>query len=365
MGVGCGGENQFMTPFLSCIYVMDELPFMEFLPWRESLDSVLRFADEVIVVHGGKTDATGKCPSLDYLRSLHDSRIRVSVFLWPEKFDWRQIALTCTFGHLQVRGEWCFRALADEVFPDNFEGIRKELESQPEYIKIVSVDRLYMLGNQYACPFHDKPLFFRNDRSVGYGTVNPAQGESASYLLFDDPLETDRWFDGNDIVSIRERSFIRDPKGIERLQRGEVPCGYRGVSTDNMTITLPVGVLNVDVNFYPDKVLLEQKNMSQYGYQRLPFEYPHRPILSRDELANALEKKIRGMIKAGKLIRVQIPEALHQFIDKHCETTNRVRRLCEDEYGLPWNRLSRNASVLRRIMTLASNRLRNLSWMYL
>lgn len=354
-----------MTPFLSCIYVMDELPFMEFWPWRESLDSVLKFADEVIVIHGGKTDSMGKCPSLDYLRSLQNSRLRIEIFPWPENFDWRQIARTCTYGHLFAQGQWCFRALADEVFPDDFVAIRKHLEQQPEQIKIVSVDRLYMLGNQYACPFHDKPLFFRNDRSIGYGTVNPAQGEAASYLLFDDPLETDRWFDGRDVAQVRKRSILRDPNGIERLQRGETPCGYRGESTSRMTITLPMGVLNVDVNYYPENELLDQKDMSQHGYQRLPPEYPHRQVLTHAELGDALERKIRGMIRAGKLLRVQIPESLHQFIDRQDGTTNRVRRLCECEYGLPWNRLSKNDRVVRRFKTLISNRLRNLIGMNL
>ncbi|MCI5140221.1 MAG: glycosyltransferase family 2 protein [Candidatus Electrothrix sp. ATG1] len=348
-----------MNPFLTCIYVIDELPFLKYWPWKESLDSVLKFADEVIVVHGGKTDSKGRSPSLDYLRSLQNSRLRIETFTWREDFDWRQIARTCTFGHILARGQWCFRALADEFFPSDFLKIRKYLEQQPEHIKIVSVDRLYMLGNKYACAFHDKPLFFRNDHSIGYGTVNPAQGDAASYGLFDDPIETDLWFDGSTVVSNSKASLIRDTHGIERLRLGETPRGYRGETTSRMTAILPLGVLNTDVNYFPDERLLDQKELSQFGYQRLPPEYPKRRVLSRDETRKALEKKICEMIKRGKLLHVDLPESLHQFIDKQNETTNCIRRLCEDRYGLPWNRLSKKSLSIKYIKTLVSNRLRN------
>ncbi|MCI5116236.1 MAG: glycosyltransferase family 2 protein [Candidatus Electrothrix sp. AX1] len=348
-----------MNPFLSCIYVIDELPFLKYWPWKESLGSVLKFADEVIVVHGGKTDSKGRSPSLDYLRSLQNSRLRIETFTWREDFDWRQIARTCTFGHILARGQWCFRALADEFFPSDFLKIQKYLEQQPEHIKIASVDRLYMLGNKYACPFHDKPLFFRNDLSIGYGTVNPAQGEAASYLLFDDPIETDFWFNGSAVVSNAETSILRDTQGVERLHQGETPRGYRGETTSHMTATLPLGVLNTDVNYFPDDVLLDQKELSQLGYQRLPPEYPQRRVLSPDETRKALEQKICGMIQRGKLLHVDLPESLHEFIDKQNETTNCIRRLCEETHGLPWNRLSKKTLSIKYIRTLASNRLRN------
>lgn len=348
-----------MDPFLSCIYVIDELPFLKYWPWKESLDSVLKFADEVIVVHGGKSDSSGCCPSLDYIQSIQSPKLSVLIFPWPDDFDWRQIAKTCTFGHIHAEGQWCFRALADEVFPDDFIRIQDMLKQQPEHIKIVSVDRLYMLGNKYACPFHDKPLFFRNDHSIGYGTVNPAQGEAASYLLFDDPIETDLWFDGSNIVSNAETSILRDVQGIERLRQGETPRGYRGDSTSQMTAILPYGVLNTDVNYFPDEILLDQKELSQLGYQRLPSEYPKRRLLPRNESREVLEKKICGMIQRGKLLHVDLPKCLHQFIDKQDETTNCIRRLCEDTHGLPWNRLSKKKLSIKYIKTLASNRLRN------
>jgi len=322
----------------------------------------LKFSDEVIVVHGGKTNEKGGCPSLDYIRSLQEPRLRILTFPWPEDFEWRQIARTCTFGHLHARGQWCFRVLADEIFPDDFIRIREYLKKLPSDKKIVSVDRLYMLGNKFACAFHGKPLFFRNDKSIGFGSVNPAQGDAASYGLFDDPIETDRWFDGDRVISLFEQSIIRDPKGQERLMRGETPVGFRGESTSKMTSLFPVGVLNVDVNFHPDDALLSQKDMSQNGYQRLPPEYPRRPVLSRAQLGATLEYKIHKMIKTGKLYRVSLPETLHQFVDRKDAIQNRVRHLCEYEYGLPWNRLAGKARKYRCVKTILRNKLNNLRW---
>lgn len=345
---------------LSAIYLIDEFPHLDYVPWKESIDSVLRIADEIIVVHGGKRDGEGGRPAYQYLVDLQDPRIRILEFPWPAIFDWRQIARSCTFGHLHARGKWCFRVLADEVLPPELSKIRDELEFAPQEVKIVSVSRWYLLGNKYACPFHDKPLFLRNDKSVGYGTVNPAQGDGASYLLYDDPMDTDHWFDGSQKIDIRSSSILRDPKGMDRLLHGETPLGYRGPEVDAYTKTLPFGILNVDVNFFPDKMLLEQKSLSQEGYQRLPLEYPHRHVKTPEQLAEALLVKIRGMLWRCQLIEVSLPEQLLVFIDRHDNVQNRVRCLVEREYGLPWNRISRFSSPARRIWTFAMNRLRRI-----
>jgi hypothetical protein len=109
--------------------------------------------------------------------------------------------------------------------------------------------------------------------------------------LFDDPIETDFWFDGSAVVLNYDTSLIRDAQGIERLRQGETPRGYRVETTSLMTEMLPFGVLNTDVNYFPDEILLDQKEMSQLGYQRLPPEYPKRRELSRNETKISLEKK--------------------------------------------------------------------------
>jgi hypothetical protein len=342
------------TPFLSAIYVIDELPLLDRLPWRESMQSVLQFADEVIVVHGGKTQGGGRRETVEYLERLRDPRIRIYVFPWPEDFDWRQIARTCAFGHLKASGEWCFRVLADEVFPEDFQEMPRMLRSLPPEKDTVSVERLYMLGCQYACAFHDKPLFFRNNRSLGYGTINPEQGPAASQLLFDDPLDCDHVFENGRPRKV-ERSILRDPEGERRLCGGEVPCGYRDV-TEKGLVRIPKGLLNVDVNFVPDDLLLMQKEISQEGYLRLPPDYPHRPRMTREQMATALQQKIRDMLDHGMLRRVCPPAPLLDFMDRQESVHNIVRNLCEDVHGLPWNRVSKRGGVLRQGVTLLTNR---------
>jgi hypothetical protein len=347
-----------MGTLLSAIFLIDEFPHLDYVPWRESAASVLRVADELIVVHGGKRGEGDRRIVYDYFHRLGDPRVKLLEFPWPDVFDWRQIARSCTFGHLQAQGEWCFRILADELLPKEFETLRQTLPRLPSTVKIVSVDRLYLLGNSYACPFNGKPLFFRNDKSIGYGTVNPAQGEAASYLLFDDPLDTDHWFDGHEVVTIRDQSILRRPDGLDCIHRGETPRGYRGPELDTYTLTLPLGIFNTDVNFFPNSFMRAQKELSQQGYQRLPPEYPHRPVLSQQQLEFALIEKIRRMIRSNKLIRVSLPESLHAFIDGCDDVHNQVRHLCEEEYGLPWNRISPRASKSRRFLTLGSNIIR-------
>ncbi len=336
---------------LSTIFIVDELQHLDCLPWRESAQSVLRFADELIVVHGGKCQADGSQPTWDYFQSLQDPRVKLLRFPWPEDFDWRQIARSCTYGHLHATGQWCMRVLADEVFEDGFVRVRDILEQAPESQRMVLVERLYMLGSEYAYPF-DINLIFRNDKTLGFGTVNPAQGEAAMPILFDGPIETDLWYEGGRVIPIRDDSILRDPRGAERLLAGETPRGYRPPELRDYR-RAPLGVFNVDVNYFPDSGIIAQKETSQGGYERLPPEYGRRRICKGDEVLAALSGKIRSMIADGRLRRVAIPAPLSRFQERHASERSVVRRVCE-EYGLSWDPNAMRPSPLRRLITITA-----------
>jgi hypothetical protein len=341
-----------VRPLLSAIFIIDELPSLERLPWRESVHSTLRFVDELIVVHGGKRNADGRQPAWEYLQGLDDPRIQIHHFPWPEDFDWRQIGRSCAYGHLHARGQWCLRVLADEVFADDFKRVRDVLSNAEESLRLVLCDRLYMLGREYAQPYHIQ-LIFRNDKTLGFGAVNPAQGGSAMPALFDGPIETDLWFDGKEVVSIREDSILRDARGAERLLAGETPHGYRPPELRNATY-VQLGLFNVDVNYFTDEEIICQKEISQGGYERLPAVYGRpRDFPKGRSILGAVSDKIRQMIETGCLRRVRVPESLARFQDRQAGHSNVVRRVCE-AHGFRWDGTQPPLSPLQRFSRISA-----------
>lgn len=340
---------------LSAVFIIDELPHLECLPWRESVHSALKFVDELIVVHGGKRNAAGQQPTWEYLQNLNDPRIQLHHFPWPEVFDWRQIGRSCAYGHLQARGKWCMRVLADEVFADDFSQIRNILTNADESLRMVLVERLYMLGYEFAYPYHIQ-LIFRNDKTLGFGTVNPSQGGSAMSSLFDGPIETDLWYNGKEVISIREDSIIRDPNGTKRLLDGETPRGYRPPEIKN-AINLKLGLFNVDVNYFTDAQILSQKQTSQGGYDRLPKEYFFRLFPKGNAILDALSNKQRSMVTDGRLKRVTVPTGLIAFHQQHCGVDNPTFRTCKT-YCLPWDPHAPKPSATKRWLKLTLGRMR-------
>lgn len=319
---------------LSAIFVVDELPHFVYVPWREAALSALRFSDELIVIHGGKTDPLGRQPILDYFKQLNDPRIRLFTFPWPIEFEWSQIARSLTYAHLHAQGDWVFRVLVDEIFPDDFEAVRQLLIESPLDINVISVGRYYLLGSQYAYPYREKPLFFRRTSGLGYGMINPAQGIEAMPLLFDDPIDTHRWFDGEQIIKVS--SLLDAPDALDRLQAGATPRGFRDMSRAGLYY-FNKAFLNTDVNFLPDELILEQKWTSAEGYARLPEPY-RRPLPDSPEiLLESFYQKIKQMLDSQQLMPVKVPESLLTFIDAQKETKNQVRRLVEVDYHLPWH----------------------------
>lgn len=327
------------APFLSAIYLIDELPHIHRLPWEISIDSTLAFTDELIMIHGGHTDNKGERPIWDALVKRHDERIKLFTFPWPDEFDWRQIGLSCAFGLAKAKGSWAFRVLADEVFPDEFKKVPSHLRELPPETKQVIVRRDYMLGCFYACPLLGKPLFFRNDGSQGYGGINVLQGPEAMPALFDDPIDTDHWFDGKAILSIRQESLTRAPDREDRLLHGELPRGYRNLTGAN-DAKLDIGMINVDVSFLVDCEIIEQKQRSYRAYDLLPPGYLPRIHPKGEEIINVLRSRVTDMFH-GPLIHPKVPDALIAFFDANDHINNCVRDVCTNQFGIPWNRRSR------------------------
>jgi hypothetical protein len=333
---------------ISAIFILDELPHLSCVPWKAAFNSALRFSDEVIVVHGGKTDRNGCRAALDYIENLNDSRIKTLIFDWPESFDWTQLARSCTFGQLHAAGEWAFRILIDEVFPDNFISVRKMLQSLPSHVAVASVGRYYLLGNRFAFPYREKPLFIRQGSGYGYGIINYEQSAEAMPCMFDDPVDLRRWYETGEVKQVQGPTILESEDAIQKLMNGYVPKGYRDVSGKHQC-RLQLAFLNTDVNFMPDELIVDQKYRSSLGYLRLPPSYRKELYAPGTDILESVRLKIERMLASGNLVEVDPPEDLMIYTDDHDDVQNVVRRLCEEEYGLPWNRVSTHISWRGRV----------------
>jgi len=89
--------------------------------WKESIASMLPWADEIIVVNGGRP----------FTKELVDNLrkgIKVIDLPWPHEFSWDELPKHLNAGLKECTGDWVVRADIDYVFKDSWKNYLFELE---------------------------------------------------------------------------------------------------------------------------------------------------------------------------------------------------------------------------------------------
>jgi len=301
---------------LSCIYLIDEFSWNDFIPWQISLSSALAISDEVIVVKGNRQYSCKGQSITGFLKKLSGPKLKVINYEWPETFSWFDIAHALNVGLLHCSHEWCFRLLMDEIIPiEQFRGLKKILKNCNGY-DVLRVGRYYQLGERHVYPYIQKELFFRNHSVYAYGRVAP---DKQGALLFDNPIRLKQATD----------FFKLTPESYRKRFATAPPLGDRE-SYGGKARNLKLFMINTDVNYLPDHLLIKQKRQSIQGYLNLPAAYQrlYQTIDTDGKIINSHLAKVGKMLKqTRKLQYYKIPEDLLGFVRRFGAEHNSVQRL--------------------------------------
>lgn len=127
-------------------------------PWRESLASMLPWADEIVVVDGG-TDQSWYVELYHKWEGKDYEKLKVVNMPWPNNFDWSELPKHLNYGLERCTGDWVVRMDIDYVAKEDWKSkLKAELHTYKDK-KLVSLqkfstilfDKVYQKGPTVMC----------------------------------------------------------------------------------------------------------------------------------------------------------------------------------------------------------------------
>lgn len=151
-------------------------------PWRESITSLLRFCDEVVVVDGGSIDGTW-----EELSNWSQNEEKLKVFQIKRDWNDKRFALFDGEQKAEARkrctGDWCWQMDVDEiVHEDDYLKIKKLIKQIPKSVKLVSLPVIDFWGKNNKVRLDVHPWKWRLSRNEDYIT----HGIPISHRVFDE-----------------------------------------------------------------------------------------------------------------------------------------------------------------------------------
>jgi hypothetical protein len=152
-------------------------------PFMESVKSILSIVDEFIINVGISEDNT-----LDLIRSISDSKIRIIESAWNEKMQDRGFVYgqQKMISQYNCTGDWAFYIEADEVYHENdLKKIKEsmELHLNDQNVEALVFDYYHFYGN--ANTYLDSPGWYRSEARIIKNSVRSYCPDGLFWLILD------------------------------------------------------------------------------------------------------------------------------------------------------------------------------------
>ena len=152
-------------------------------PFMESVKSILSIVDEFVINVGISEDNT-----LDLIRSISDSKVRIIESAWNERmqdrgFVYGQQKMTSQYN---CTGDWAFYIEADEVYHENdLKKIKEsmELHLNDQNVEALVFDYYHFYGN--ANTYLDSPGWYRSEARIIKNSVRSYSPDGLFWLVLD------------------------------------------------------------------------------------------------------------------------------------------------------------------------------------
>jgi len=148
--------------------------------WREALACYCAFADEVVVVNGGKPiiSKTSKAVNglMFYLESIspenesYVDKTKEVMLPWPHEWNWIELPRHLNAGLEACTGDWCLKIDADQFIHENdFDAVREMLLGCPDNIDVLTFQKMSMTYGGKYFQKGGQPIAFRRKDYIKIG----------------------------------------------------------------------------------------------------------------------------------------------------------------------------------------------------
>jgi len=272
-------------------------------PWIESINSLLGFCDEVIVVDGGSTDGTW-----EKLQELAESEPRLKPFQHARDWDDKRFALydgqQKAIARERCTGDFCWQVDIDEVVhEEDYSKIRNLVKSFPREVDIIALPLVEFWGREGKVRVDVNPWKWRlsrNNPRITHGVPLDQRAYDADGSMYSSGSDGCDYIYSDTGESVPFATFMSREGEISRqhaLLRNEEALAYYESWINAVTEQLP-GVYHYSWYDIERKIYTYKNYWSKHWmslYNRTQEDVPENNMFFEKSWSEVTEEEIRSL----------------------------------------------------------------------